>query len=174
MLLLAPVDGRNVPTRPRGRLDVVDFEGPMPYFRRTSEFAGEIVKSSVGGEVYAISEVVDQTLLLADCFGPFEGMNPGEVRSEDCGNFLSIQQALGEGELESSCWLPGAEDPADGRLPGTENVPPFETPRVRPLPSEAIAPSRRCGLEGVCGTCGALEFAAHAHIQDRMDRRWGG
>ena len=29
-------------------------------------------------------------------------------------HFLSIQQALEEGELENAYWLPGTENPADG------------------------------------------------------------
>ena len=38
-----------------------------------------MVKSSVGREVYALSEMVDHMLLLEDFREPFAGMNPGVV-----------------------------------------------------------------------------------------------
>ena len=85
------------------------------------------------GGVYALSETVDHMLSLQDFFGPFQGMNPGVSRVEDCEslfthlktkkaaaerylvqNFPSIQQALGDGELGNAYWLPGAQNPAYG------------------------------------------------------------
>ena len=79
------------------------------------------VKSSMGGEVYALSKMVDHVLLLEDPYGPVNGMNPGVVRLEDCESlstqlktkktvaerrpahhFLSFQQALDEGDLEGA------------------------------------------------------------------------
>ena len=66
-------------------------------------------------------------------FGPFGGLDPGMMRLGDCESlashsktetmvaekyrgrrFLSIQQALEEGELDNVYWAPGAENPADG------------------------------------------------------------
>ena len=38
----------------------------------------------MGGEVYALSEMVDHMLLLLDFREPFEGANPGAVGLEDC------------------------------------------------------------------------------------------
>ena len=50
-----------------------------PTLRRTSKFAGKTVKSSVGGEVHALSEMVDRMLLLEERSGPFDGLRPGVV-----------------------------------------------------------------------------------------------
>ena len=41
------------------------------------------MKSSLGGEVYALSEMVDHMLLLKDFRGPFESRNSGAVGLED-------------------------------------------------------------------------------------------
>ena len=79
-----------------------------------------MAESTLGGEVFALSEMVNHTLLLKDCFSPFAGLNQGVVGLEDCGSlvshlktkrmiakeflirhFLSIRQALEGGELAS-------------------------------------------------------------------------
>ena len=86
------------------------------------------MSSSLGGQVYALSDVV-----VKNFYGPFEGVNPGKAGSEHCEslfahskpkrmiaerhlarNFLSIQQALEEGDLENASWQPGTDNPADG------------------------------------------------------------
>ena len=94
------------------------------------------MKSSLGGEVYAIGETKDRMLLLKDFYGPFEGMSPGAMGSENCEgfrthlkkkkqeemisekflvrNFLSIQRALEAGVMGNAYWLPGTENPAEG------------------------------------------------------------
>ena len=127
-----PVDRRKVPVGLCYRLDAVDFEGSAPHFAVDVENHSGIAKSSLGGEVYAQSEMVDHILLLKDCYGPFEGANPGVVGLEGCESlfthpkakkmvaekhpqrhFLSIQGALEEGDPENAYWLPGTEDPAD-------------------------------------------------------------
>ena len=80
-----------------------------------------MVKSSVGGVVYALSDIVDHMLLLRDIYEPFEGLNPGVAGFEDCESliahlktqemiaekylerrFASTQQALEEGDLENA------------------------------------------------------------------------
>ena len=72
-------------------------------------------------------------VLVEEFRGPFAGLNPGLAESGDCESlftqlktkkmiaekylalhFLSIQQALEEGEPENICWLPATEIPADG------------------------------------------------------------
>ena len=101
--------------------------------RRTSKIAWKVAKSSLGGEVNALCEMVYHMLLREDFFGLFEGMNPGVVGFEACESlfthvkkkmmiaenylvrhFLSTQQALEEGDLENASWLPETETPADG------------------------------------------------------------
>ena len=46
--------------------------GPCHISQWTSEITRKMVKSSPGGEVYALSVMVDHMLLLRDFFGPFE------------------------------------------------------------------------------------------------------
>ena len=90
------------------------------------------MKSSMGGGVYALSEMVGHMLPLKGAYGPFEGMGPGVGGLEDsesllthlkkkkittkkylARHFLNIQQAFGGGDLENAHWLPGTENPAD-------------------------------------------------------------
>ena len=85
------------------------------------------------GEVYAFSEMIDHMALIREFYAPFVGLSPGMVGMEDCESlfshlrnkkmvtekylirhFLSIQQALEDGDLENVYWLPGTENPADG------------------------------------------------------------
>ena len=108
------------------------IKGPCHISQWTSKLTRKLEKS-LGGEFDALSEMVDHMLLLKDCYGPFEGMNPGLVGLGDCESlfthlrtkkmiaekclgrrFLSTQRALGKGELESAYWLPGSENPGDG------------------------------------------------------------
>ena len=91
------------------------------------------MRSSLGGEVYAPSEMVDHMLSLKDFFGPFEGMNPGAVGLEGCESLVThhntgkliaeeyrvrhlliVQPAAGGGYLQNAYWLPGKENPAGG------------------------------------------------------------
>ena len=90
------------------------------------------MKSSLGGEVYVLGEMVGHMSFLRDFRAPFEGSGPGTGGCEDCKSlfarpktrniaekcsarqFLSIQQALEQGELDNVYWLPGTENPADG------------------------------------------------------------
>ena len=91
------------------------------------------MKSSLGGEVYAFSEMVDHMALIRELYTPFVGLSPGMAGSEDCESlfnhlrakkmvtekyllrhFLCIQQSLEDKELDNIYWLPGTENPADG------------------------------------------------------------
>ena len=60
------------------------LKGPRHILRQTSTFTRKMVKSSLSGEVYALSETVDHTLLLEDFYGPFAGRTQGMVGPEDC------------------------------------------------------------------------------------------
>ena len=109
----------------RGRFDVsiVNWAAPCS--------AGD--KSGLGGEVCALSEMADRMSLLRDFFAPLEGLGPGMAGLKNCESllarrstkkmiaegyrvrhFLSIQQALEQGELHNAYWLPGVGNPADG------------------------------------------------------------
>ena len=91
------------------------------------------MRSSLGGKVYALSEMVDHMLVLRDFYGPFEGVDPGVAGLGGCGSpfphpktqkmiaeeypvrhFSSIQQALEGGGTENAYWQPGTENPEDG------------------------------------------------------------
>ena len=91
------------------------------------------MKGNLGREVHAPSEMVGDTSLLQDRYGPFAGMNPGMAGLEACEcwstylktnktiaekssarHFPSIQQALEVGELDNAPWAPGTENAADG------------------------------------------------------------
>ena len=96
------------------------------------------MKSSLGGEISALSESADQMLLLWELHGPFEGINPGVVRQEDThletkkmiaekyqvSHIRSIKQALEEGDLENAYWPPGTGGPADGFTKGPSDIVP--------------------------------------------------
>ena len=57
--------------------------GPRHILQRASKFARKMVKSSLGGEVYALSDMADHMLLLRNCGGidlPVRGSEPGRLR----------------------------------------------------------------------------------------------
>ena len=95
---------------------------------------------------------------------PLACMNPGVVGLEDsvshltnlstrrmiaekylARHFVSIQQELGEGELENAYWLPGAENPAD-RLTKVRSD---AVPLLRLLASGGYRPGQLRPLKGV-------------------------
>ena len=63
--------------------------GPSHVLRRTSKFNRKLVDSTLGGEVYALSEMVDPTSSWRDSYGPFEGLSPGIAGLEDCGSLFT-------------------------------------------------------------------------------------
>ena len=140
------------------------LKGPCRVPPWTSKFTRQVAKSSPGSEVYALSEMVDHMLLLVDTFGPFEGSNPGVVGLEDCESlfthpktkkmvaekclvrrFLSIQEALEEGDLENAYWLPGTEPSADGPTKVRSDM----VPLLRLLESGGFCPGQLRPLKGV-------------------------
>ena len=137
--------------------------GPCHVFRWTSKFFGGTAKSSLGGEVHALSDMVHHTSLLRDFYGSFEGLDPGTMASEDCEShfthlktkkviaeensarhFLRILRALEKGGLDNTYWAPGAENPADGLT----NVRRDTVPRLRLLESGPFNPGSLRPLKG--------------------------
>ena len=107
--------------------------GPCHIIQWTSRFTRKTVKSSLGGEIYAFSEMLDHMSMPREFYGHFAGLFPGLVGLEDCESlfthlkkckmiaekflvrhFLSNRQAIEEQELGDVYWIPGKENPADG------------------------------------------------------------
>ena len=108
--------------------------GPCRISQRTSKFPRRLGRSSLGGEVYALSDMVDHMTLMRDLFGPLGDSALEVARLKECESlfprlndekmiaakyaarhFLSSQRALGQGVLGNIYWLPGLDSPA-GRL----------------------------------------------------------
>ena len=53
------------------------LSGPCHLLQWTSEFTRKLEKTGFGGEVYALSEITDHTLLSRDCYRPPAGLDPG-------------------------------------------------------------------------------------------------
>ena len=60
------------------------------------------MKNSVGGEVYAFSEMVDHTHPLRGFYDPFAGVSPGTCGLEDCERLLTH---LGEKRVVAENYL---------------------------------------------------------------------
>ena len=107
--------------------------GPCHLTQWPSKFARKLAESSLGGEVYAFSEMLGHMSMLRGFFGHCMDLRPGMVGSEDCESlftrlkknklitekylarhFLAIQQAIGLQELDNVYWIPGKENPAGG------------------------------------------------------------
>ena len=56
--------------------------GPCHILQRTSKFTRRLVKSSLGGRVYALSEMVGDITLLREFYPPFLDISPGMVGME--------------------------------------------------------------------------------------------
>ena len=106
---------------------------PRDLLQWSSKFTRILAKTSVGGDVYASSELMDHVALLRELYASFADLSPGlvglEVRESlfayvDTARVitekhpprhsLSTQRSLGQGDLDTVYWLPGPEDPADG------------------------------------------------------------
>ena len=139
--------------------------GPCHISRRTSEFASRKVESSLGGEVYALREMVGHMLLLKGFFGPFEGTNPAVAGVAGCKSLSThFRTRLGRVRIGECVLAATYGVPCGWTYRGAERrSSPCKTPRVRPLQSGAIASPRRRSLEGVSGTSDAPEFIGHVH-----------
>ena len=99
----------------------------------SSKFTRKFVKRSLGGEVYAYSEMADHVSLLREFYAHFLDLPLGLVGSEDCErpfthlknkkiiteksrvrHFLATQQASETKGPGNVFWLPGLRNPADG------------------------------------------------------------
>ena len=58
------------------------LSGPCHIIQRTSKFTRKLVTSSLGGEVFAFSEMLDHMSMLPECFGRFAIRYPGMVGLE--------------------------------------------------------------------------------------------
>ena len=107
--------------------------GPCHIVQWASKFTRKLVKSSLGGEVCAFSEMLDYMSMLRGFYGHFADVYPGMVGLEDCESLfahlrrkkmttekslgrqlLAIQQAIEMKELGNVYWIPGLENPAGG------------------------------------------------------------
>ena len=143
------------------------LSGPCHVLQWTSKFTRKLVKSSLGGEVYAFSEMVDHMALIREFYTPFVGLSPGMVGLEDCESlfshlrtkkmitekylvrhFLSIQQSLDNKELDNIYWLPGTENPADGMTKMKSEM----SPMLNLLEFGEFYPGVLRPLKGVCSS----------------------
>ena len=91
------------------------------------------MKSSLGGEIFALSEMWDHMEMirefyeplghaklraygLIDCESLLSHLRTGRLGTEKfvTRHFLSIMDALESGDLGNVAWIPGTENPADG------------------------------------------------------------
>ena len=140
-----------------------NFCGPCHIIQRAPKFARKLVKSSLGREVYAFSEMLDLMSMLRGFYGHFAGSNPGLIGLEDCESpfahlksktitekflvrhFLPIQQALEAKELNNVSWIPGKGNPADGLAKLRSEI----LPLLRLLESGAYNPGMLRPLKGI-------------------------
>ena len=73
----------------RERIDVVDSQRSMPYSRVDPEILEEVRGTRPRREVYASSEMVDQTSLLREFPGPFADAPSDAAGFEDCESFFT-------------------------------------------------------------------------------------
>ena len=65
-------------------IDAVLANRPAHFSQRASKLTRKLAKGSVGGEVYALSEMVDRINLIRDFYEPFQGLAPGAPGLGDC------------------------------------------------------------------------------------------
>ena len=107
--------------------------GPRRIIPWASQSTRKLVESSLGGEVYAFSEMLDHESMLREVYGHSVDVYPGMAGLEDCESpfahlkkekmitekfsarhFSAIQQAIAIQELDNVNWIPGRANPADG------------------------------------------------------------
>ena len=109
------------------------LKAPSHILQWAPQFAREMVKSSVGGGVYALSKMVDHTLLkdgaagLEDCESLPTHLATKKMVAEKylARHFPGIQRALEQVRLENAYWPPGTENPADGLNKVRSNMAPL-------------------------------------------------
>ena len=138
------------------------FGGSRHMRRRAPKSTRKLVESSLGGEVYALSEMADHMLLLEDFRGPFGRVNPGEVGLGNCESlfthlktkkmiaekylvrhFSRIQQASEGGGVANPYWPQGTENPADGLTKvRIDTAPPCDPSNLVDCIQDGYAPSK--------------------------------
>ena len=122
-----------------------------------------MVKSSLGGEVYACSKMLGRMPMLRKFNGRFLDLPPGIAGLEDCESlfthlekkkmiaekfsvrrFVAMQQALAIQVLGNVYWIPGRENPADGLTKLQRKNPPL----LRLLESRTYNPGYLRPLKG--------------------------
>ena len=107
--------------------------GPCHIIRWKSQFTRKLVKSSLGGEVYAFSEMLGHMSMRREFHGHSADLYPGMVGLEDCESLfthlkkkkvvaekfsvrllLATQRTIEIHELNNAYWIPGRENKADG------------------------------------------------------------
>ena len=105
--------------------------GPCRVIHWTSRFARTLAKSSLGGEVFALSEMLDHASMLRGFYGHFVDPFPGLAGLDGCESLsahqkqmiaekfsarhlVAIRQAIEVQSLGNAYWIPGKENPADG------------------------------------------------------------
>ena len=61
------------------------LSGPRHVLQCASKFTSKLVKSSLGGDAYAFSEMKDHVALLREFYAPPTDMSPGVIGPDTCG-----------------------------------------------------------------------------------------
>ena len=65
------------------------LSGPCRILQWASGYTRKLVASSLGGESYAFSEMVDHMAFLREVFAPSKILSPGMICFEECDGFPS-------------------------------------------------------------------------------------
>ena len=107
--------------------------GPCHIIPWASKSTRKLAKSSLGGEVYAFSEMLGHMSMFPEFYGHCLNLYPGMVGLEDCESlftdikkkqvvaetflvrhFLAIQRTIEMDELYNAYWIPGFGSPPGG------------------------------------------------------------
>ena len=131
------------------------LQGPVHIIQWTSKFTRKRVKSSLGGEIFALSEMWDHMEMIREFYGPLghpkirayglidcekllSHLRTGRLGTEKflTRHFRSILDAVESGDLGNVAWIPGTENPADGLTKISSELGPLldvlQTGRYRP------------------------------------------
>ena len=135
--------------------------GPVHILQWTSKFTRKHVKSSLGGEIFALSEMWDHMEMIMDFYAPLghakiraygiidcesllSHLRTGRLGTEKflTRHFRSIMDALDGGDLGNVAWTPGTENPADGLTKTSSELDPLldllKTGKYRPRTLEQL------------------------------------
>ena len=114
--------------------------GPVHFLQWASKFTRKHVKSSLGGEIFALSEMWGHMDMIREFYTASGREKVGSYRLIDCESLLSrlragrlgtekflarhfriILGAMEGGDLGNVAWIPGTENPADGLTKATSD-----------------------------------------------------